>query len=54
MNIIAGGGQILRHELEIQIRDALRLENKKLNFWQFEREVKKRLNKQMPSSQALY
>jgi hypothetical protein len=56
MNSIASGSDAtLRHALEQRIRAEVRLETgETLTYWQFQREVKKRLKKQMPSSATVY
>jgi hypothetical protein len=56
MNSIVYGADItLRREFEQRIRAEIRLETgETLSRVQFQREVKKRLKKQMPSSAAVY
>jgi hypothetical protein len=56
MNSIAyGADENLRRTLEQRIRAEVRLETgETLTHLQFEREVKKRLKKQMPSSATVY
>jgi hypothetical protein len=54
-SIVYGADATLRHELEQRIRAELRLESgETLTYLQFQREVKKRLKKQMPSSVTVY
>jgi hypothetical protein len=54
-SMMHGGDIILRRELEQHIRTEVRRESAQtLTPLQFEREVKKRLKEQMPSSITLY
>jgi hypothetical protein len=55
MNIIAQGHEFLRDALEKRIRAEVRQEfGERLSTLEFQREVNKRLKKQMPSSATVY